>query len=245
MVKIALVISAIDPLNGAGFTLDLRVVEDAGIKAVGVPTGLLPQSPEGVEEAFFFPSSWLEQALSSLLGLEISGLKASILGNFPEHILREVLGKVKGPRILDPILRAGGKRVEKGERLRKIIPLFNIITPNIPEAREILEEELPPQGLCEKLAEEFKVTVLLKGGHSPEKTDYLCYQEKTFIFPPPEIFPYEVHGTGCLLSSALLAFLLRGLRPQEAVTEARAYLYRHYRRAVSLGKGKKIFLKNT
>ena len=245
MVKVALVISAIDPLNGAGFTLDLRVIEEAGIKAVGVPTGLLPQNPEGVEEVILFPSSWMEQAISPLLSLEISGLKASILGNFPEHILREVLEKVKGPRILDPILWAGGKRVEKGERLRKFISLFDIITPNIPEAREILGEDLPPQGLCEKLAEEFKVTVLLKGGHSPEKTDYFCHQGRTLIFPPPEIFPYEVHGTGCFLSSALLGFLLRGLGPHEAVREARAYLFDYYQGAVSLGKGKKIFLKKT
>ncbi len=245
MVKVALVISAIDPLNGAGFTLDLRVIEEMGIKAVGVPTGLLPQSPEGVKEVFFFSPSWLEQAISPLLGLEISGLKASILGNFPEYLLREVLGKVKGPKILDPILWAGGKGVETGKRLRELISLFDIVTPNIPEAREILGEELHPRKLCEKLAEEFQVTVLLKGGHSPEKTDYFCHQGKTLIFPPPEIFPYEVHGTGCLLSSALLAFLLSGLGPLEAVREARTYLYRHYRGAVSLGKGKKIFLKKT
>ncbi len=240
MVKVALVISALDPLNGAGFTLDLRVIEEFGIKAVGVPTGILPQDPQGVREAFFFPRPWVERALEPLLALRPLGIKASILGNFLENI-RVLLQKIKGPKILDPIIWPGGKRVVRTGDLRKVIPLFDLVTPNIPEAEEILGVKAHPSVLCQKFMAEFGVSTLLKGGHSKEKADFLCVKGGIREFPPEKIFPYEVHGTGCLLSSAILALWLSGHSLEESVVRARTYLFSRYEKSLKLGPGKRIF----
>ncbi|GEM_PF-3012747 len=240
MVKIAFVLSAIDPLHGAGFTLDLQVLQSLGVKAVGVPTGILPQDPSGVRDAFFFPKQWVEKTYEPLKGIKPSGLKVSVPGN-SIGVIRTLLKRVDGPKVLDPIIWAGGRRVARAGTLRELASYFDLITPNIPEAREMLGQDLPPRPLCEALYRQLGVDVLLKGGHSQDKTDYLCTSGGVLLLKPDEIFPYEVHGTGCLLSSAILAFLLRGRTLVGAVREAKAYLVEQYRRAIPLGPGKRVF----
>ncbi len=240
MVKIAFVLSAIDPLNGAGFTLDLGVLQGFGVKAVGIPTGILPQDPSGVKKAIFFPGRWISEGFEPLREMKFSGLKVSIVGN-SWRILEEIMERVEGPRVLDPIIRAGGLKVSPVSRLRGLISRFDLVTPNIPEAAELLGKEGSPQELCTGLHRKFGISVFLKGGHSRDKVDYLCHRGEVVKFPPEVVFPYEVHGTGCLLSSAILALMVRGREVRWAVEEARKFLLEKYRSALSLGKGKRIF----
>ncbi len=241
MVKVAFVLSAIDPLHGAGFTLDLQVLQNFGVKAVGVPTGILPQDPSGVKGSIFFPEKWLEESFNPIKNLRFSGLKVSILGN-SLGILKDVLERVEGPKVLDPILWAGGMKVSSVSVIREIASEFDLITPNIPEAKEILGKELSPVDLCLTLQKEFSTSVLLKGGHSEGKVDYLCFEGRVLSFVPRAIFPYEVHGTGCLLSSAILGLLMKGKGLKKAVAEAKEFLEEKYRTAVTLGSGKRVFL---
>ena len=67
--------------------------------------------------------------------------------------------------------------------------------------------------------------LLIKGGHieGNEKTDRLYFSDnsKPLIFESETIDSFNTHGTGCTLSSAIAAFLARGLRLEEAVAMAK------------------------
>jgi hydroxymethylpyrimidine/phosphomethylpyrimidine kinase len=73
--------------------------------------------------------------------------------------------------------------------------------------------------------------VLLKGGHleSDQSADVLVYEDEGHHlmrrwFEYPRIATLNTHGTGCTLSSAVAAYLARGLRLEPAVERARAYI---------------------
>jgi len=78
------------------------------------------------------------------------------------------------------------------------------------------------------IADFTKRWVLIKGGHieSTTKTDRLYFADnsKPIIFETETIDSVNTHGTGCTLSSAIAAFLARGLRLEEAVAMAKNYI---------------------
>ncbi len=241
----ALVISAIDPINGAGFTLDISLLGAMGIKAMGVPTAILPQSTSGVAYIKELEKSTLMDSLQLIFSTVTPvGMKVSIMGNLMDEI-PDICSQINGPRVLDPIISPGGLRIldeKKLNKLREIIPLFDFITPNIPEAREILGvKEMSPERMCEELFRTFHTNVYLKGGHSSSKIDLFCSEAGLLKIPPTKIFPYEVHGTGCFLSSALLGFLINGDPPEQAILNAKKLLVRGYETAIELGGPKRVF----
>lgn len=70
--------------------------------------------------------------------------------------------------------------------------------------------------------------LLIKGGHieSATKTDRLYFADnsKPIIFETETIDSVNTHGTGCTLSSAIAAFLARGLELEKAVAMAKNYV---------------------
>jgi len=240
----ALVISAIDPLNGAGFTLDLGVLEILGIKAMGIPTAIIPQTPEGVISIKEFDRKILLEILKSTLSFEKpSGLKVSIMGKLISQV-PNIAKNINGPKVLDPIIEPGKMRIiskREIKKLRKMIPFFDYITPNLPEAEEILGRKIKDPGrACEKMSSIFGVKVYLKGGHTQLKIDYFCTGKEAVEMKPSRIFPYEVHGTGCFFSSVLLGFLMKGNTSIDAVSRAKELLEVAYSAALKTGRGKRM-----
>jgi hydroxymethylpyrimidine/phosphomethylpyrimidine kinase len=69
-------------------------------------------------------------------------------------------------------------------------------------------------------------TVLIKGGHAqgPESVDLLVGKSKTERLAAKRIATRNTHGTGCTLSSAIVAGLAKGLDLTAAVEAAKAYV---------------------
>lgn len=243
-----LTIAGFDPLNSAGVTLDLHVLENFGFKAFAVVTAILPQSPEEVLSVHRLNRELIEEQLRPLLEEEISGLKVSIAAE-AIPLLPQLCVKIKGPKVFDPIVRAGGKKVmteeERSFLEKEVFPLFDLITPNLEEAFYFLrKEEKDLRKTLILLAERWNTSVLLKGGHTPEKKDLLFFQGRIYEFPPGRLFPFELHGTGCLLSSSILAYLIKGHSLPEAVEKGKSIIEKTFESSFSPGKGKSlIFLK--
>ena len=72
--------------------------------------------------------------------------------------------------------------------------------------------------------------ILLKGGHEEGeiKRDILYIKSKDEIhisyLSSPTIQTKNIHGTGCTLSSAIAAFIARGLPLEEAIIKAKEYI---------------------
>ncbi|MFI5101677.1 MAG: bifunctional hydroxymethylpyrimidine kinase/phosphomethylpyrimidine kinase, partial [Actinomycetes bacterium] len=139
--------------------------------------------------------------------------------------------------VLDPVMVAkSGDRlltVEAVAHLRDaLLPLVDLITPNLPEAADLLgvTEAKTEAEMREQLDALVRLgpAVLLKGGHlsGPECPDLLALAPgvEPVRLTAPRVVTTSDHGTGCTLSAAIAA-----LRPQrdgwlDAVTDAKAYL---------------------
>ncbi len=114
---------------------------------------------------------------------------------------------------------------------QELIPLASLITPNLPEAAALLEEPLAAdeeamtvQGRM--LVRQGAKAVLVKGGHATgeDSVDILVTAEKVRRYAARRVATQNTHGTGCTLSSAIAAFLARGLSAESAIAEAKDYL---------------------
>jgi hydroxymethylpyrimidine/phosphomethylpyrimidine kinase len=113
----------------------------------------------------------------------------------------------------------------------RLLPLADVITPNLPEAAALLsigEGELmvDPEGACRRLLELGPRAVVLKGGHA-----HGAYSEDLYFaggelvrLPARRVDTPNTHGTGCTFSAALAAHLARGLAPEEAARGAKRYV---------------------
>ena len=125
--------------------------------------------------------------------------------------------------------------VEAQEKVKKkLLPISMLLTPNIPEMKALTNMPLSTYEEKEKAARylmnEGAKAILLKGGHEEGdvKADILFSQSvngiQSSVFSSQTIETLNIHGTGCTLSSAITAFMARGLRMEEAVAEAKKYI---------------------
>ena len=92
--------------------------------------------------------------------------------------------------------------------IKELFPLATLITPNLPEAEEILGIEIKSleqmKDAAKKLIELGPKAVLVKGGHLENDATDLLYDGNEFVlFPQERINTTHTHGTGCTLSSAI------------------------------------------
>jgi hydroxymethylpyrimidine/phosphomethylpyrimidine kinase len=113
----------------------------------------------------------------------------------------------------------------------KLIPLASIITPNLPEAAALLNEEIASnadatEAQGRRLLALGARAVLIKGGHGegPDSVDHLLTQDSVETLSAPRIATRNTHGTGCSLSSAIAAGLAKGEDLAIAVRNAKAFI---------------------
>ena len=82
--------------------------------------------------------------------------------------------------------------------------------------------------------------VIVKGGHfgSAHVTDLLLDSKGNVIkFTNPRLEIKEVHGSGCNFSSAVTAYLAKGMKLTEACKMANEYVHAAIRNAITIGRG--------
>jgi hydroxymethylpyrimidine/phosphomethylpyrimidine kinase len=126
----------------------------------------------------------------------------------------------------------------------KLIPLASLITPNLPEAAALLDEEVASTEAAveshgRRLLAMGCQAVLIKGGHGQgaESTDYLVSGNGTLALAAPRIATKNTHGTGCSLSSAIAAGLAKGEDMESAVRHAKTWISAAIAAADRLGVG--------
>ena len=115
------------------------------------------------------------------------------------------------------------------ELTRRLFPLAQLVTPNIPEAELLSGRTIADRNDMELAAEyigkAYGCAVLLKGGHSVQDADDLLYADgRTEWFAGKRIDTSNTHGTGCTLSSAIASNLSKGFSLRESVKRSKEYL---------------------
>jgi hydroxymethylpyrimidine/phosphomethylpyrimidine kinase len=238
-VPIALTIAGSDSSGGAGIQADLKTFSACGVYGASVITALTAQNTKGVTAIHAVPAAFVTAQIDAVFGdLDVKAVKIGMVAE--RDLIDAIVAGLKRWRlrqvVVDPVMIAtsGDRLLVSGaiESLRtKLVPLAQIITPNLPEAAALLDDEMAmseeainSQG--ERLLKFGCPFVLIKGGHGEgaESVDYLFGGEKKIRLASPRVATANTHGTGCSLSSAIAAGLAKGETIESAVRMAKAYV---------------------
>jgi hydroxymethylpyrimidine/phosphomethylpyrimidine kinase len=126
--------------------------------------------------------------------------------------------------------------------VQEILPLADLLTPNIPEAEKIASMTIHSAADMEHAARRIAglgaKNVLVKGGHaSGDALDILFDGKKFTCFSAERISTKNTHGTGCTYSSAIASNLALGFDLTEAIRKAKDYVTTAIRHALPIGNG--------
>ncbi|HEU4982218.1 MAG TPA: bifunctional hydroxymethylpyrimidine kinase/phosphomethylpyrimidine kinase [Acidobacteriaceae bacterium] len=251
---VVLTIAGFDPSSGAGVTADLKVFAAHRIYGASAITALTVQSTLGVRRAEPVSPELLRETLDYLSAdLSFAGVKIGMLGTGEvAGVVAEFLEKSgisAGRVVLDPVLRSSSGREllsEDGVRRLKshLLPRVGWVTPNSEELAVLASVPVSSReailAAAARLAERYPgLNVVVTGGHLDAPDDFLrTAGGETRWFAGERIETRATHGTGCAFSSALLARLVLGESPAEAVAAAKAYVAGAMRAALPIGKGR-------
>lgn len=242
-----LTIAGSDSGGGAGIQADLKTFSALGCYGMSVITALTAQNTVSVKSIFEVAPSFVADQMDAVLqDIGVDAVKIGMLSSSGViEIVAEKLKKYCVTKIvLDPVMVAkSGDKLLRDEAIdalkTNLIPLTEIITPNIPEAEVLVGhpisgvESLP--SAASELAGMGPQSVLIKGGHlGGSKSNDLLFVPPVLPlkdtntgslhhFESNRIDSQNTHGTGCTLSSAIASFLGKGMTTPEAVERAKAY----------------------
>ncbi|KAK1634733.1 phosphomethylpyrimidine kinase [Colletotrichum phormii] len=265
-----LVIAGSDCSGGAGLEADQKVIAAHGCYAMTATTALTAQNTTGVHDIHHVPQEFLLKQIDACIGdIGVDVVKTGMLAS-PATVetVVEALKRHKVPKVVvDPVMIATSgaellPREAVAELLEGLLKLTTVLTPNIPEAKLILEDsghdsiEVASVKDLEAMAKSVQALgpewVLVKGGHAPFKEDLTVARsegEKAVVvdvlYGHGEFWhvksPYQsstnTHGTGCSLASAIASNLAKGLGVPEAVKSACRYIEAGIKTAPGFGKG--------
>lgn len=246
-------IAGYDPSGGAGALLDVAVFERLGFAGAGVLTAITAQDAERVFRVLPVPARHVEGQFRALKrAAPVAGIKVGMLGTREnlEAVAVILARNNKVPRVVDPVLRStSGAPLLRKAAWPRFLDAFemnaDLITPNLYEAEVLTGRPVRNVGEMTEAAawiwHRTGLACLVKGGHLEGKAvDVLFDDMKVTLFPHPRVAK-NVHGTGCFLSAAILAFLARGKPLAEACGRAVEELQRGLEQAVPATGGRWVF----
>ncbi len=247
-----LTIAGSDSGGGAGIQADLKTFAALHTYGCSVIAALTAQNTQTVTAIHDVPPAFVTAQLDAVFDdIEIAAVKIGMLSS--SAIIEAVAAGLERHRarnvVLDPVMvaKSGARllRADAVEALKeRLLPLATLITPNLPEAGDLLGIEAPRDeaGMIAAAAALRALgprAVLVKGGHieDGDSVDILDDGGEPLTLVAPRIITRNTHGTGCTLSSAIAALLGKDLPLRDAVRAAKAYLTDALRAADQLRVG--------
>jgi hydroxymethylpyrimidine/phosphomethylpyrimidine kinase len=232
-VPVALSIAGSDSGGGAGIQADLKAFARCGVHGTTAITAITAQNTRGVEQVeLVSPQIVFGQILAIAEDMGADAVKIGMLGSAATIDAVAVgltyMGVTLAPVVIDPVMVAESGAVLLDDETRAalvdfLLPRCAVTTPNIPEARELtgLGKRASQEELARGVFELGPKAVVVTGGHSEELVDLFFDGERLVEISGERHPDGAAHGSGCTHSSALAAFLARGLEPLEAARQAR------------------------
>ena len=250
--KKVLTIAGSDNSGGAGVQADLKVFKEFGLFGLSAITSITVQNSKGVQTTQPVDSDILYSQIKSLAeDTKINAVKIGMI--LTKENVNAIFRAIKEFNlkniVLDTVLKSSsGKYLLEKESIndfmKKLVPLSDIITPNKLEAQELTGLKIKTiedmEKACEKLYQLGVKNVYLKGGHFDFKGQVvdIFFNGKKFIhLIYPKVKIKNVHGTGCVLSSAIASNLALGKSLEKSVKIARAYIQQKIEDSFKFGSG--------
>ncbi len=236
---VILLISGMDPTGGAGMSADIRTCARTGSYPLSCITALTVQNQHGVKSINPTHPDLLRDQIDA--AVEAARPDAVKIGLLPtpetveavvESIRRHNLENV----VVDPVMAptAAGELIYRRDdtaraMIRFLFPLASLVTPNVQEASLF-------RAMAGRPLNTLSPYLLLKGGDADGDvcTDSL-YRGSELLqqYTTPRIASPNLHGTGCVLSSAIASYLGHGLNMAEAVGRAKRFVHEAIQRNVN------------
>ncbi len=251
--KKVLTIAGSDCSGGAGIQADLKTMAAHKVYGMSAITSLTAQNTTGVYGISDVSPEFLSQQLDCIftdifpdavkIGMvsdkELIGVIADKLIQYkPDNIVVDTV-----------MVSTSGSRLLKEDAIdvlcERLIPLADVITPNIPEAEVLSGIHIDS---ADKMIEAAKIIqdkflckstgALIKGGHELNTANDLLYKDGNAVwFNGERIDNSNTHGTGCTLSSAIACNLALGKSMEDAVRDSKRYISGALKAGLDLGKG--------
>lgn len=235
-----LVVGGSDSSGGAGIARDVETISSIGLRTCLAVTAVTVQTHGAINDILHLqPGLVADQMRAALQANVVAAIKIGMLATAPTiAAIAAVLSEnPQIPAILDPVLASSSGRplVEPNAvdlMKRDLIPLCRLVTPNLVELAVLTGSELAAgdddalrQG--RRLLPEGPQALLIKGGHAegPRSTDILLSRGREPIrFDMPRLAG-SMRGTGCILASAIAAYLATGDSIEKAVLQAKLLVF--------------------
>ncbi len=235
-----LTIAGSDSGGGAGIQADLKTMAAIGCYGMSVITALTAQNTLGVTGIHAVPASFAADQIAAVFSdIGADAVKIGMLYSAQLiEVIAQQLKKYGAEKIvLDPVMVAqSGDKLLQDDAIQALkeylMPLADVVTPNIPEAEVLIEggirqpEEI--EAAAKTLAGYGSRSILIKGGHlnDGDSTDllYLAGEDRFVRLAAKRIASHNNHGTGCTLSSAIASYMAQGNAIEDAVRKAKTYI---------------------
>ena len=249
--RTALTIAGSDCSGGAGIQADIKTMTMNGVYAMSVITSLTAQNTLGVTGIYDVTPAFLAKQLDAVFSdIFPDAVKIGMVSapGLIDVIADKLAFYEAGNIVLDPVMVAtSGARLITYEAqeilVEKLIPIADVVTPNIPEAEILagitISNKADMETAAKTIGEKMQGgAVLLKGGHSIcDADDFLWDGEEGRWFRGKRIANSNTHGTGCTLSSAIASQLAMGKALHDAVFLAKNYISDCLEANLDLGHG--------
>lgn len=248
--KKVLSIAGSDCSGGAGIQADLKTFSAHGVFGMSVIVSVVAENTSrviGIQDVT--PEMIGSQIDAVFEDIGADAVKVGMLSSPP--CMEAVAAKLRQYRppnvVVDPVMYAKNgcplmDPASLARLIQTVLPLADVLTPNIPEAEKIAGMTIASAADMERAARKIRAlgckAVVVKGGHAAgEALDVFFDGREIHRFETARIHTRNTHGTGCTFSSAIAARLAQGRSVAEAVGLAKAYVTTAIAHALPIGRG--------
>jgi len=248
----ALTIGGSDPTGGAGIQQDLRTFSTLGVWGLSAITAVTVQSTTGVSAVAGIDPETVEAQIGAVaVDLGVDAAKTGMLGSADVvcAVARAVRDNGIAQLVVDPVMAAtsGGTLLAEDAvqaLVAELLPLAMLVTPNAGEAERLTGVSVDSISSQIEAAVALRArsatAVLVKGGHvgGARPVDVLVDANgEVHEFTGVWVDTPNTHGTGCVLSAAIVAGLATGLGLVASVGRAKGVVTRALEHSLGLGAG--------
>ncbi len=247
-----LTIAGFDPSGGAGVQADLKVFHSLKVYGLSVVSSLTAQNTKGVYSIIPVNNQFLKKQLTVLLSdLKPDATKISML--YSESNVDTVVKIIKKYSlkniVVDPvILSSSGKRLAEKNTpsaiRKKLFPFCTVVTPNIYEASILsginIKTAIDVKKAAVLLKDSGAENIIITGGDLEEFATDTFYSGE-FHYLKSKKVSGKFHGTGCMFSAAITAFLAQGYNAMEATKLTKKYMKGAFSKYIRAGGKMRLF----
>ncbi len=241
------IVAAINDMSGFGrcsLTVALPILSAMGIQGCPLPTAIL-SNHTGYNSCYFedftdrmtaYINEW------SKLGLKFDGICTGFLGNAAQvQILSDFIRSAAKPSavlLVDPAMADDGELYktctdELCKRMRELVALGSVVTPNLTEACLLTGEDygevsrlcgeklqIKLHSIAEKIAKTGPRQVVITGVHTDDRILNFVYDNQEIYTVASRLINCKYAGTGDVFAAVLFGCLVNGVSLGNAVQQA-------------------------